>query len=154
MLNGFECHEQVNVTAKMVEQAVSRLRRFLFVGVTDRYAEGVEAFHIVMQHGTRPSKFELENHRGGAYPQEDKQACLQWMLDTGFEDPYDDVIYRVAQELFNGTLLAIKHGKYNKDPMTVIPASSVPRPKIRPRARRPPPRVSKRPLNKNKLKAT
>lgn len=141
MLNGLECHEQVELTPKMVERALARLRKFIFVGVTDRYAEGVKAFHIVMQQGTKPSKLELANHRSGVYPKADKEACLQWMRDTGFEDPYDNRVYQVATELFNHTLWEIEHGKYRKGQI----AGSSTRQKIRPRERVPARGKSKRP---------
>lgn len=135
MLNGLECNEQHEITPYMEQKAERNLRKFLFVGVTDQYRKGIEAFHIFMKQGTKPSPEEFVVHRPGAYRIEDKLACLQWMQDNGFEDPYDDKIYRVAVEIFEKIVDSIGRG-VNADMIGSIKKSSVPvKGKIAPRVR-------------------
>ena len=103
MLTGYHCHEQVNVTAGMLKQAITTLKKFYFVGVTDRFREAVEVFHKLVNTGSKPSSIELAVYRGGAYSPEDRAACEQWMAANKYEDPYDAAIYKLATELFNQT---------------------------------------------------
>jgi hypothetical protein len=113
MLIGLQCHKQENITDGMMQDAIAHLRNFVFVGVSDRYDESVEAFHIMMQKGTKPSPIEFEKHRAGSYNSEALQVMNDILDEIGFYDPYDEEIYKIANEMFNETLVDIKSGKYS-----------------------------------------
>jgi hypothetical protein len=118
MLAGYECHEQVKITDRMMEMAMKRLRAFLFVGVTDRYAEGVRAFHTLSKRGTSPVAAELRIYRAaGSYTKQDdkwvntvgetKKAMYAVFDELNWSDPFDAKIYEIAEEMFNKTLRQI-----------------------------------------------
>ena len=114
MLVGLHCHTQKNITTLMMEQATRNLKKFFFVGVTERFREGIFAFHKIMNTGSEPSHAELEIRRSGAYSKKDQEICYQWMKDNNFEDPYDNEIYELASTLFNQTMQDIAVGNMTR----------------------------------------
>lgn len=129
MLLGYKCHFPYNITQAGLSLAIDRLKSFLFVGVQERYADGVRAFHEIMQQDTKPAAVELEVHRGGRASDDKKAMLTRWLNDTGWTDPFDSVLHKNAEELFESTVSVIRAGKYRiKDSLGTTPGTLHKRP--------------------------
>lgn len=124
MLTGNECHGMVDLTDSMLEKAIATLKQFRFVGVLEDYEMSVRLFLKYvhrnwdslynppksLRHGQYaesapvqpPFPVEVAKHR------EAHNQCtihLAEALKLGllkYDDPYDEAIYKLALDLYDG----------------------------------------------------
>ena len=83
--------------ATLLSVAISRLSRFFFVGVFDQYERSLRVLHTLAGRNTTPHALELTRYR--STPSEEAKKLLRHMRTRGFEDPYDQALYREAVRL-------------------------------------------------------
>jgi hypothetical protein len=112
MLNGYDCYSSFltrdspfNKTALSV--AINRLRNFYFVGIFEEYEESIRLFHT-MAKVQNVHWSELRKQRSSHASDNIKQRLINITI---FEDPYDDILYEVAKEMFNASKASSDMGK-------------------------------------------
>ena len=83
--------------ATLLSVAVDRLSRFFFVGVFDQYERSLRVLHSLAGRNTTPHASELTRHR--STPSEHAKLLLRHLRESGFQDPYDQALYRQAVQL-------------------------------------------------------
>lgn len=124
MLTGSECHAMVDLTPEMLQQAKETLRRFRFVGIMEDYDRSVEIFLKFVHRNwstlytpkkkLKPGEFnetapvlppfpvEVEKHRVAHNPCSMPLVEAQKLGLVHFNDSYDEAIYSLALELYEG----------------------------------------------------
>jgi hypothetical protein len=100
MILGLDCFANKNVTHRMADLAVERLREVTFIGITDFYKETVEKFHKkFLPKSTNPiHDLELQNSR--MMRAKYKEAKEMLLNDKYGVDPYDQKLYTRALKIF------------------------------------------------------
>lgn len=100
MVMGYECSAPLKLSypqnQSFVDQAVDRMNRFFFVGLTDYYNVSVDLFHKVSHHGLHASIVEKMPVRTSRSQKEEESLYKMFH----WHDPVDDHFYQKVKERF------------------------------------------------------
>ena len=129
MLNGFHCHEHIDLTQNHLDTALGLIQKFLFVGIVEEYEASVNTFLKVVQNRTLTHnaaiKADMEAHLDSTKPELYREVHLPphsvelgsyrrhaercgkhiyKALNTStlnYEDKYDTIVYEAAVKRFH-----------------------------------------------------
>jgi len=100
MIMGYECSAPLNLSfssnRSFVDQAVDRMNRFFFVGLTDYYNISVDLFHRISNHSVHASIVEKVPVRVNRLQKEEESLYQMFH----YHDPIDDYFYQKAKDRF------------------------------------------------------
>ena len=82
-----------------LSKAVSRLRRFFFVGVFEQYTRSLNVLHALAGRNTTPHSWELFRYRSS--PNDMAELLLRRLQEKGYSDPYDQALHEQAKLLLD-----------------------------------------------------
>jgi len=134
MINGYKCHQEINITTNMIKFAKNTLENFLFVGIMEEYKLSVRLFLKLINKKRNfistlsvkypPHPVEI------SYTRKNQNYCTKVITQAykdnklpPYYDPYDSIIYHKALKIFESYKIKYSSGIIlSKDDPTFIPS--------------------------------
>jgi hypothetical protein len=97
-LIGLDCYQVHTLTMQDAEQAATRLRKFRFVGILEEWTESLLDFMWLNSHESR-DVIQLDEMLTSVHRSGDHVLVNEIKDKVDYEDPFDGLLYKVAQEI-------------------------------------------------------